>query len=245
MGGLFLSQPSDQGSSVMLVPSIAVTPIKNFTSNDYDLKVSVNNIRITDTEDISGSVSAQIFTKVDQITHNLIYGTNILTSFGTLPGLGSRIYQLKETNEPNAHAIWLQFIPDDPRVISPDLPLTGNLTPTDTERMKTSTKLWKRGFDQIKTITNKTISDNPNIGQYSGYLYTFRIEDKARQIYTANLVIGETAGQRLAGSCPPITYDSTTCLPAVRNYIQSTTDDPFILDYTESAVSLVMQSGAL
>lgn len=252
MGGLFLNQPTDQGSSVMLVPSIAVTPVK-ISNNHFDLKVSVNNIRITDTEDISGSVSAQIFTKVDQINHNLFDGSTVISDFGSPPPVGAiNYYKLIETNEPNAHAIWLQFIPDDPRVKSPDSPLDGELTREDINRMKTSTELWKRSFDQIKTITNKTISDNadnPGIGEFSGYLYTFRIEDYDKQIYSANLVIGERVGEKLRGEdkCPPITFDSTLCLPEVRNYIQTTsgTDRPFILDYTESEVSLVMQSGAL
>ncbi|ABD42393.1 hypothetical protein Mhun_2698 [Methanospirillum hungatei JF-1] len=250
MGGLFLNQPSDQGSSVMLVPSIAITPIKNPPSEEYYLKVSINNIRITDTEDISGSVSAQIFTKVDQIHHNIFNGTIELTGFGTKPTDGSiQYYKLKEANEPNAHAIWLQFIPDDPRVTSPNSAPTGTLTPDDENRMITSTELWKRGFDQIKTITNKTISDNPDIGGFSGYIYTFRIEDKAKQNYSANLIIGEKAGQELpkGGKCTQTTYDSDTCLEAVRNYINNAhlTEKPFILDYTESEVSLVMQSGAL
>lgn len=258
MGGLFLNQPSDQGSSVMLVPSIAITPIKNPPSEEYYLKVSINNIRITDTEDISGSVSAQIFTKVDQIHHNIFNGTIELTGFGTKPTDGSiHHYKLKEANEPNAHAIWLQFIPDDPRVTDSNSPPVGGLTPTDITRMKTSTELWKRGFDQIKTITNKTLSDNSkiggsdnsDIGRYSGYIYTFRIEDNAQQRYSANLIIGETASEKLSGitKCPPITYDSTLCLPEASNYITTTckSDKPFILDYSESEISLVMQSGAL
>jgi len=115
--------------------------------------------------------------------------------------------------------------------------------------MITSTELWKRGFDQIKTITNKTISDNPDIGEFSGYIYTFRIEDKSKQNYSANLIIGEKAGQELSkgGKCTQTTYDSDSCLEVVRNYINNAhlTEKPFILDYTESEVSLVMQSGAL
>lgn len=250
MGGLFLNQPSDLGSSVMLVPSIAVTPINNITSGNYDLKVSVNNIRITDTEDISGSVSAQIFSKVDQIYHNLFTATTVFSDFGSKPAGGTAAYyKLKDTNEPNAYAIWLQYIPDDPRVKTSDLPLSGTLTPEEQNRMITSTELWKRGFDQIKTITNKTISDNPDIGGFSGYIYSFRIEDKTNGYYSANLIIGEKASQTLAGvdNCPPLTSDSTKCLPKVREYMSTIcrTDKPFILDYTESEVSLVMQSGAL
>jgi hypothetical protein len=250
MGGLFLNQPSDQGSSVMLVPSIAITPIKNPPSEEYYLKVSINNIRITDTEDISGSVSAQIFTKVDQIHHNIFNGTSELTDFGTKPTDGSiPYYKIKEANEPNAYAIWLQFIPDDPRVTNSNSPPTGTLTPDDENRMITSTELWKRGFDQIKTITNKTISDKTDIAEFSGYIYTFRIEDKTNQKYSANLIIGEKAGQELSkgGKCTQTTYDSDSCLEVVRNYINNAhlTEKPFILDYTESEVSLVMQSGAL
>lgn len=206
------------------VGSINCNNTNKTPSEEYYLKVSINNIRITDTEDISGSVSAQIFTKVDQIHHNIFNGTIELTGFGTKPTDGSiQYYKLKEANEPNAHAIWLQFIPDDPRVTSPNSAPTGTLTPDDENRMITSTELWKRGFDQIKTITNKTISDNPDIGGFSGYIYTFRIEDKAKQNYSANLIIGEKAGQELpkGGKCTQTTYDSDTCLEAVRNYINN------------------------
>ncbi|MDX8549808.1 hypothetical protein KHC33_03280 [Methanospirillum sp. J.3.6.1-F.2.7.3] len=252
MGGLFLNQPSDQGSSVMLVPSIAITPIKNI-DDEYTLKVSINNIRITDTEDISGSVSAQIFTKIDQINHNLFDGTTELTNFGDeFPSSGSiKKYKLKEANTPNAYAIWLRFIPDDPRVPSSTSPLSGTLGTDEIERMKTSTELWKRGFDQVKTITNKTISDNPDkpdVGAYSGYLYSFRIADEPRQIFSSNLLIGQGVGN-LAGpnKCSSVTLDSSLCLPLVENYIMNDCryGEPFILDYTESEVSLVMQSGAL
>jgi hypothetical protein len=84
---------------------------------------------------------------------------------------------------------------------------------------------------------------------FSGYIYSFRIEDNTQEKYSANLIIGEKAGQELpkGGKCTQTTYDSDTCLEAVRNYINNAhlTEKPFILDYTESEVSLVMQSGAL
>ena len=260
MGGLFLNQPADGGSSVMLIPSIALTPLRNISqdaSSEYNLKVSVNNIRITDTEDISGSVSAQIFSKVDQINQNLFNASTDTTSnFGTAPG-NADLWKMRENEEPNARAIWLQFIPDDPRVINSTYRESRKLTAPEKERMKTTTELWKRGFDQIKTITNKTLSDNaelnPIIGGYSRWIYSFRVENSTDSTdppfppYSANMVIGKSAAQLDSFGCDPITYtaDAATCRDAVQNYIKNTNDDKFILDYVDSEVSLVMQSGAL
>jgi len=60
------------------------------------------------------------------------------------------------------------------------------------------------------------------------------------------LLIGQGV-VKIAGDCKAITYDSSKCLPSVEKYIKNDSryDEPFILDYTESEVSLVMQSGAL
>lgn len=254
MGGLFLSQPADGGSSVMLIPSIALTPILDISTGDYNLKVSVNNIRITDTEDISGSVSAQIFSKVDHINQNLFNGTTEISSnYGTLPTVSSSLWKMREGEVPNARAVWLQFVPDDPRVTDSTLPPSGSLSNNEKERMKTTTELWKRGFDQIKTITNKTLSDDsqlaPLVGKYSNWMYNFRIEDGGAinsPPYSANMVIGEFA-PNLRDKCPPITYSdkAANCRLEVENHIRNPTGKEFILDYTESEISLVMQSGAL
>lgn len=229
MGGLFLSQPSDQGSSVMLVPSIALTPVQNVSDPDeYILKVRINNIRITDTEDISGSVSAQIYTKVDNILHNVIKSTTDIRSGSGTPSF----YKIRPADKPNAHAIWLQFIPDD----------------SSDEQMRTSSILWKRGFDQIKTLTNKTLSENPGVGGYSDWIYSFRIEGGIQR-YSSNLVIGKYARQNLDNptACAPVTYPDRAdqCLQKIYDYMENPGEEPFILDYTESELSLVMQSGAL
>lgn len=256
MGGLFLSQPTDGGSSVLLIPSIALTPILDISTGDYNLKVSVNNIRITDTEDISGSVSAQIFSKVDHINQNLFNGTTEISSnYGTLPTVSSSLWKMREGNELNARAVWLQFVPDDPRVTDSTLPPSGSLSNTEKERMKTTTELWKRGFDQIKTITNKTLSDDsqlaPLVGKYSNWMYNFRIDngdgtDPNSPPYSANMVIGEFA-PNLRDACPPITYSdkAASCRLEIENRLRNPTGKEFILDYTESEISLVMQSGAL
>lgn len=257
MGGLFLNQPADGGSSVMLIPSIALTPIQDISTGDYHLKVSINNIRITDTEDISGSVSAQIFSKVDHINQNLFNGsTNISSNFGATPE-DNNLWKMREGNELNARAIWLQFIPDDPRVINSTYREPRVLTVPEKERMKKTTELWKRSFDQIKTITNKTLSDNselnPLIGQYSRWMYNFRIENASDPInpttppYSANMVIGEYASTAIKGYCDPITTypKAEDCRSKAELYLKNPTGSEFILDYAESEVSLVMQSGAL
>jgi hypothetical protein len=259
MGGLFLNQPADGGSSVLLVPSIALTPIRDISTGEYNLKASINNIRITDTEDISGSVSAQIFAKVDQINQNIFNGSSSLTSdFGSMPATTSSLWKMREGEEPNARAIWLQFIPDDPRVINSTYREDRALTSREKEKMQETTQLWKRGFDQIKTITNKTLSDNadknPLVGQYSRWMYNFRIvDDTAPNLpssppYSANIVIGELAANTISSSCDPITIGSvgaSDCRTAVQNYLTNPGGNKFILDYSESEVSLVMQSGAL
>ncbi|PKL58612.1 MAG: hypothetical protein CVV33_10600 [Methanomicrobiales archaeon HGW-Methanomicrobiales-4] len=262
MGGLFLKQPGDGGSSVMLIPSIALTPVQNISQDanpEYPLKVSINNIKITDTEDISGSVSAQIFTKIDQTNLNIFNGSSTID-----PNLGSAarpssLWKMREGEMPNARAILLQFIPDDPRVINSTSRESRILTSDEKKRMRETTELWKRGFDQIKTITNKTLSDNadrnPFVGQYSRWMYNFRIVDEADSVsptsppYSANMVIGEYASNYLSShSCDPITIGSgpaATCRQAVEDYLNDPGGQEFILDYVESDVSLVMQSGAL
>jgi hypothetical protein len=257
MGGLFLNQPADGGSSVTLIPSIALTPIQDIATGDYNLKVSVNNIRITDTEDISGSVSAQIFSKIDHINQNLFNAsTNIASDFGTAPA-DSSLWKMKEGEEPNARAVWLQFIPDDPRVINSTYREPRSLSTPEKERMRISTELWKRGFDQIKTITNKTLSDNaemnPIIGIYSRFIYNFRIQDSTVASetapdyppYSANMVIGDRARNLASQGCSPITSDAAACTAAVQSYLNNPAGEEFILDYVDSEVSLVMQSGAL
>lgn len=257
MGGLFLNQPVDGGSSVMLIPSIALTPIQDISTGDYNLKVSVNNIRITDTEDISGSVSAQIFSKVDHINQNLFNGsTNITSDYGTAP-VDVSLWKMREGNELNARAIWLQFIPDDPRVINSTHRESRDLTDSEKERMRQTTGLWKRGFDQIKTITNKTLSDNselnPVIGQYSRWIYNFRVENASSSTdptippYSANMVIGEYASTAIKGYCDPVTTNAKAeeCRNKTELYLNNPTGSQFILDYADSEVSLVMQSGAL
>ena len=246
MGGLFLSQPSDGGSSIMLVPSIALSPVQRIDDIDrYYLKVSINNIRITDTEDVSGSVSAQIFTKVDQINHNLFMGTESWSEFGDPPDSDTvKMYKIQDANIPNAHSVWLQFIPDDPRVVDEDEGLDGTKI-MDVDRMILSTQLWKRGFDQIKTISDKTFANNPGGERFSNWIYTFRIEDRTNKHYSANMVIGEKARAELSDKCPPKTTNSE-CLVEIDNYMHTSADnESFIFDYTESEISLVMQSGAL
>jgi hypothetical protein len=258
MGGLFLNQPSDQGSSIMLVPSIAITPVQNISNpGEYILKVSVNNIRITDTEDISGSVSAQIFSKVDKINHNLINATtDIDSNYRSSPTDPISYWKIKQADTLNSHAIWLQYIPDDNRVTS-----TGGwndralVVPDETDRMRQSSELWKRGFDQIKTITNKTISEISIDEDYSSWVYSFRIEGDTASFtptippYSANLIIGQNARRELdyLGHCDPVTYNTyaSQCMDDIHNYMSNPGGDPFILDYTESEISLVMQSGAL
>jgi len=238
MGGLFLLQPSDQGSSITLVPSIAVTPIKNI-KGDYQLKVSINNIRITDTEDISGSVSAQIFTKIDRISHNLFKGTTEFVNFPPPPD-SIKFYKLRESEDPNTYAIWLKYIPDEEL--------------DDLDKIR-ATELWKRGFDQIKTITNKTLSDTPGLpDDYNNWIYNFRIEDDAGadSEYSANMLISSNAKndpdiRDYCNSNFPV-GNADNCNNEIIDFLsngRSSEGDPFILDYIESEVSLVMQSGAL
>ncbi|PWR75492.1 hypothetical protein DLD82_05025 [Methanospirillum stamsii] len=265
MGGLFLIQPTG-GSSVMLIPSIALTPFKNITSEttDYNLKVSVNNIRITDTEDISGSVSAQIFSKVDQINQNFFNGStnisSITSNYGT-EQTNVTLWKMQDNEEPNAKVIWIQFLPDDPRIINASSRESRKLTEDEIKRMRETTILWKRGFDQIKTITNKTLSDNselsPIIGTYSTWIYNFRtdyINDDSVPLtppFSANLVIGQNVDS-LKLACPPNTTSTEYggCMGKVQDYLENPCSEPskcedFILDYSESELSLVMQSGAL
>ena len=263
MGGLFMSQPADGGSSVMLIPSIALTPTwiddpDNPGVRIQVLKVSINNIRITDTEDISGSVSAQIFSKVDHIYQNLFNGTEEIDSFYGSPPAGTvSLWKMREGEETNAKAIWLQFIPDDPRVINSSYREIRPLSYEEKQRMKATTELWKRGFDQVRTITNKTQSDTfvtDSDHDYSRWMYNFRIEDgDANQDaptsppYSANLVIGKKVLSEIATDCSPITGsgNAAACQNAVREYLENPDGDEFILDYSESELSLVMQSGAL
>ena len=123
--------------------------------------------------------------------------------------------------------------------------------------MKATTELWKRGFDQVRTITNKTQSDTfvtDSDHDYSRWMYNFRIEDgDANQDaptsppYSANLVIGKKVLSEIATDCSPITGsgNAAACQNAVREYLENPDGDEFILDYSESELSLVMQSGAL
>ncbi len=253
MGGLFLSQPVDGGSSVTLIPSIALTPIQNISQDpdpEYYLKVSINNIRIIDTEDISGSVSAQVFTKVDKINQNLINGTDITSNFGT-PASSSALWKMREGDEPNARAVWLQFLSDDDRINSSYY--FDSAKTADSDQMNVTIQLWKRAFDQIKTITNKTLSssvENQENKDFTGWLYIFRMSKNTNNAlpYSANIVIGENAKNRISGDCPAIITDATQssiCENTVKNYLDNPGGSEFILDYRDSEVSLVMQSGAL
>ncbi|WP_409199243.1 hypothetical protein [Methanospirillum lacunae] len=253
MGGLFLNQPTDGGSSVMLIPSIALTPFQNISQNpdpEYHLKVSINNIRIIDTEDVSGSVSAQIFSKVDKINQNIIKGTDTPSNLGTSSG-SSALWKMREGDEPNARAVWLQFLSDDDRINSSDY--FDSTKTADSNQMNTTAQLWKRAFDQIKTITNKTLSssmDNNQNKDFTGWMYIFRMAKSSTSAlpYSANIVIGENAKNRLSGDCPAVINDPTQasiCENSLRNYLDNPGGSEFILDYMDSEVSIVMQSGAL
>jgi len=251
MGGLFLSQPVDGGSSVMLIPSIALTPVQNISNpEDWHAKVTINNIRITDTEDVSGSISAQIFTKVDKINQNLINGTDSTSDLGTA-ATSWALWKMREGDEPNARAVWLQFLSDDDRINSSDY--FDSSKSADTNQMENTAKLWKRGFDQIKTITNKTISSSQEIDDrkdFTGWIYIFRMARANTDAlpYSANIIIGEQAKNRISTDCPAVITDPTQasiCEGTVRNYMNDPGGSEFILDYLDSEVSLVMQSGAL
>ncbi len=260
MGGLFLNQPADGGSSIMLIPSIALTPVQNVSRDpnpEYPLRVSIHNIRITDTEDISGSVSAQIFCKLDKINQNIFNSTQTASDYGSSPTSAS-LWKMREGETQNAYAIWLQFIPDDPRVTSSSTRTSRALTTEEKDLMSNTVKIWKRGFDQVKTITNKTLSDNsrknPEIGEYTNWYYSFFMETNSGSTdpmfppYSANLVIGKNA-PNIKDSCPSeTTTTAEACKKELYEFMLAKPADKsdwFILDYMDSEVSLVMQSGAL
>lgn len=246
MGGLFLKQ--SDGVSIMLVPSISVSEVIPYNSPDPltpllpSLKITMTNIRITDTEDVSGSLSAQVFSKVDNIAQNLIYGTNI--PLGSSPddlddGVDIDLpmdWKLREGTE-NAQFLWIKYTPEI------DL---------NNDRQIASVNLWKRGFDQIYTIASKSMANAEIVP--ADYIDVVTILDgdavDLKRRYSANFFIAHNFNP--FAECGG---DGVCTLDELEQSVDSYLRDPdtgeliphqeFILDYKEAEVSLVMQSGAL
>lgn len=232
MGGLFLKQ--SDGVSIMLVPSISATEVTDIdgTSN---FKLTLTNIRITDTEDVSGSLSAQVFSKVDSISHSLIYGSQLKA--GESPGDATtdpNYWKLQE-GTPNAQFLWIKYVPE--MDLEPD-------------RKEASVRLWKRGFDQIKTIASKALTGSSSTVDAKNWITVVTVIDtrtttSKEKKYSANLIIGYQFNPSSCVSSDDVYGCSLDQLEADVNTFTAVPHTPFILDYKEAELSLVMQSGAL
>ena len=224
MGGLFLKQ--DQGVSIMLIPSLAVTPVADpSVPNGTNIKVSLVDVSITDTNDVSGSKTAQVFAKVDSVIKNKISDNR-----------GEEIipYSLI-SSESNAKYVAITFTPQ-------------NLTDT------TTTSLWKRAFDQVYVITQKTMSDRQVPIDPAHKLFT--LYDSTN--LSASLIIGNDIWEHLSGlntnkleevisrlnACAADTTPDHTG-PGHVGCTAGSNLTPFFFDYSKARVSLVIQSGAL
>lgn len=219
MGGLFVKQ--DDGVSIMLIPSLAVTPITS--TIPYSFEVSLVDIQITDTHDVSGTKSAQIFAKVDSVEKN-----RFEVAGGTV---------LIARNEPNAKFLAIRFKPDR------------NI---DANIRESTTKLWKRAFDQVKIVTQKTMSERGVNIPMNSIMKTYYIKDSSptdpSEDYSANLLIGNQIPNGLDGLfANDYTDDSDGFLLAINNVLTNPAIhlQEFPFEYTKARVSLIMQSGAL
>jgi hypothetical protein len=236
MGGLFLKQ--NEGVSIMLIPSLAITPVER--EGGAGFKVSLVDISITDTNDVSGTKSAQIFAKVDSVVHNQIEKK---VEDGT--------FEIKTLTPEEANSKFLAIR------FKPDKSINRNV------RIST-TKLWKRAFDQVKVVTLKTMSEKGMIPQIpaDSLMKTYYIDDPDTGLdgedLSANLLIGNhmTPGG-YQGLDNTLFANSYTDAATFLNDVNKATDlaaadlaDPpefqsFPFEYTKAKVSLVMQSGAL
>jgi len=219
MGGLFLRQ--GEGVSIMLIPSLSVTPTYTYEGTPT-VKVSLVDISITDTNDVSGSKSAQVFAKIDSINKNQL---NELVVSDIIP-------HSLASEEPNTRFLVLTFRPQ----------------PEATDLVKeTTTKLWKRAFDQVYVITQKTMSERHVIGTFDTWMTTLYTDPASGGEYSANLFIGEGIKSVIDN------YDLTHTDPTLDDYVTylknwAFTDplpQPLYFDYTKADLSLVIQSGAL
>lgn len=221
MGGLFLKQ--NEGVSIMLIPSLAVSAVD--TSSGPNIKVSLVGVSITDTNDVSGSKTAQVFSKVDSVVKNQITDNQngVINS------------QTLISSEPNAKYVIITFKPQNPSDV-------------------TTTQLWKRAFDQVYVITQKTMSDRHITIDPSHDMLTLYDDNPL----SASLIIGNNVWDHLAGintnhlpdyvsrlNACALDETSTHSGPGHAGCIATSPLRPFFFDYSKSRVSLVIQSGAL
>lgn len=221
MGGLFLKQ--SEGVSIMLIPSLSVTPIE--TTDGINITVSLVDVSITDTNDVSGSKSAQIFAKVDSVIKNQLkemdHGMNLITHSIT-------------PEQPNTKFLVITFKPENPKD-------------------KTTTRLWKRAFDQVYVITQKTMSERQVSYDIANSMITLYDEDPL----SASLFIGYNIQEHLIGvdahlqawvdrltACANDLSDKHTG-GGHPGCVATEPLKPFYFDYSKAKVSLVIQSGAL
>ena len=223
MGGLFLKQ--NEGVSIMLIPSLAITPVL-MSNGLYNIKVSLVDVSITDTNDVSGTKSAQVFAKVDSVVKNQVVPNG-------------NIKYLAPTGS-NARFLVIRFTPDitlDPKI------------------RQSTTKLWKRAFDQVKVVTQKTMSEKGLEGKIAinDIIQTYYIDDTANTSQynlSADLVIGNYMGKGLPPPIMASDYSSESVFfNDINKNMQNSALDPnfweFPFEYSKARVSLVMQSGAL
>jgi hypothetical protein len=223
MGGLFLKQ--NEGVSIMLIPSLAVTPVDTADELGPNIKTSLVGVSITDTNDVSGSKTAQVFAKIDSVVKNQIsdnQGAEILP-YTMISG------------EPNAKYVIITFKPQR----------------TDDS---ITTNLWKRAYDQVYVITQKTMSDRQMTIDPAHKMLTLYDSDPL----SASLIIGNDVWEHLSGIGTNNLEDYVARLNACA--ADETPDHsgpghagctagvplrPFFFDYSKARVSLVIQSGAL
>jgi len=216
MGGLFLKQ--NEGVSIMLIPSLAVTPVT--TSDGGNIKVSLVDVTITDTNDVSGSKSAQVFSKVDSVVKDQLREVN---------GGQLTIHTLS-SDIPNTKFLIITFTPQNANDV-------------------TTTRLWKRAFDQVYVITQKTMSDR-EITDYPYATSMTTLYDEADPAHpTASLIIGKDVIHHLTGVANNLAAYTTRLQNCANGNHQASCPNegltPFFFDYSKARVSLVIQSGAL
>jgi hypothetical protein len=238
MGGLFLKQ--NEGVSIMLIPSLAVTPVPPKTTDGvYRFRVSLVDVAITDTNDVSGTKSAQVFAKVDSVTKNQFDADISATPEKEVKNLAP--------NQGNSKFLAIRFTPD---------------IFIDQKIRESTTKLWKRAFDQVKVITMKTMSERGLQGKLKmdDIMKTYYINDPTaipNEDLSANLLIGNYNGQGLSDTSlmSKDSYTGAGCaqefLDDLNKVTQLAANDPtdrfqpFTFEYSKAMISLVMQSGAM
>ncbi len=221
MGGLFLKQM--EGVSIMLIPSLSVTPIE--TPDGPNIKVSLVDVSITDTNDVSGSKSAQIFAKVDSVVKNQLR---------EVQG-GNLNVQTIVSGQANTKFLVITFTPQNPNDV-------------------TTTRLWKRAFDQVYVITQKTMSERQVNYDIANAMITLYDDNPL----SASLIIGDNIVAHLSGVQDQKLSTYIERLKACANdlsldhsgtghngCIAGAPFRPIFFDYTKARISLVIQSGAL